>query len=101
MKKTANIIYLILGTIMPILVGGLHTWAHYNDLITDHVKTLLSDTIIITGEPQVIYNAWGLMSFLMGYCFIIIGLLHFTLMRHRGWDRYPSMVGCVIILLSC
>lgn len=87
------------GAVMPILIGALHTWVHFEDLVTDQIKNLLSDTMIVTGQSQVIYNVWGLMSFMMGISFIIIGLLHFTLIRHRGWDRYPSIVGCVIILL--
>lgn len=99
MKKTTNIIYLIFGAVMPILIGCLHTWAHYNDLTTDEVKNLLSDTIIVTGQIQIVYNTWGLMSFLMGFSFIIIGLLHCTLIRHRGWNRYPSIAGCLLILL--
>lgn len=99
MKKTANIIYLIFGAIMPILVGSLHTSVHFQDLTSGTVRAMLDEPIMVMGEQQIAYNTWGLMSFMMGFSFIIIGLLHFALQRSRGWDKYPSLFGCVVIML--
>lgn len=99
MKKTANIIYLVLGTIMPILIGALHTWVHFDTLTTSLFKKMLNHSVVITGETQIAYNTWGLMSFMMGFTFIIMGLLHFAFQKYRGWDKYPSLAGCVIILM--
>lgn len=98
-KKIANILYLLLGTIFPLLIGALHTAVHFKDLTTSELHQRLSGSIEIMGSPQGIWNTWGLMSFMMGVSFIIIGLLHLAIIRKNTWRNYPSIPGVLAIVL--
>ncbi len=102
MKNTARIIYLIIGAVFPILIGALHTYVHFDELITAEVQTKLSDTIPIHGEPELLYNTWGLMSFMMGASFIIIGLLNigtFSRMKKEDYPPFSALFAMVVYLL--
>lgn len=99
MKQPANIIYLLIGIIFPILIGVLHTIVHFQDLTTPEVRAVLSESIIIMSEEQILWNTWGLMSFMMGISFIIIGLLNINLILKNGWHNYPSVLGILIMLI--
>ncbi|NRB47250.1 MAG: hypothetical protein HRU41_06215 [Saprospiraceae bacterium] len=98
-RKITRVIYLLLGVVFPILVGALHTWTHFKDLTIAHVEIQLTATIDIMGTQQSLWNTWGLMSFMMGVSFIIIGLLHLVLFQKQNRHDYPSPSGWYIILL--
>jgi len=98
-KKIANILYLVLGAIFPLLIGALHTAIHFKDLITIEIQQLLSGSIEIMGVPQSIWKTWGLMSFMMGVSFIIIGLLHLAIIHKNSWKNYPSIPGLLATVL--
>lgn len=98
-RKITRIIYLLLGVFFPILVGALHTWTHFKDLISPNVEIKLTATIDIMGTEQSLWNTWGLMSFMMGVSFMIIGLLHLVIAYKQSREAYPSILGwCAIIL---
>lgn len=103
MKKAARIIYIIIGIVMPILTGVLHTFAHFKDLVKPEAKQLLSGELIILDDPTPIYNAWGLMSFMMGASFVVIGFLNFSIIRNMGkTDDLPlSGILAMCIYLLC
>ncbi|MBX2873659.1 MAG: hypothetical protein KTR30_16205 [Saprospiraceae bacterium] len=102
-KKISKIIYLLLGVVFPILVGMLHTFTHFQDLTTAAVQLQLDSTIEIMGAEQSLWNSWGLMSFMMGVSFIIIGLLHLIIIRKQRREAYPSIpgLGAIIVYLIC
>ena len=102
MKKLTRILYFLIGSLFPIFIGALHTVVHFADLTTPQVKILLNKSIPIMGENQVMWNTWGLMSFMMGISFIILGLLNLdTLYKHR--QNYPSTRGIIVMIayLGC
>lgn len=103
MKITARILYLLVGSIFPILIGGLHTSVHFSDLNTVEVQTFLGKTLEIMGEPQTYWNAWGMMSFMMGIAFIVIGLLNFSIFRGLGKEDFPPVLPLLAMMfyLSC
>ncbi|MEM6697819.1 MAG: hypothetical protein AAF806_32645 [Bacteroidota bacterium] len=76
MRIVANSIYLLISIIFPVLIGGLHTLVHFQDLTTKEVESMLSESILIMGEAQMLWKTWSLTSFMMGISFIIIGLLN-------------------------
>ncbi len=98
-KTISRIIYLLLGVVFPILVGTAHTWTHFQDLTTAAIQLQLDSSIEIMGAEQSIWNTWGLMSFMMGISFIIIGLLHLIIIRHQKRQDYPSIPGLLAIIL--
>lgn len=102
-RKIINIIYLLLGSVFPILVGVLHTWTHFQDLTTAKIRLQLSSTIDIMGTEQSVWNTWGLMSFMMGTSFIIIGLLHLVIIQKRSRETLPSVQAwsTIILYLIC
>ena len=60
MKNTAQIIYLCLGTIFPILIGSLHSWVHFKELIRPEIRAELAGPVVIMGKEQALWNSWGL-----------------------------------------
>jgi len=103
MKKTARIIYLIIGAVFPILIGALHTYVHFDELLTPEVQNKLNDTIPIHGAPELLFNTWGLMSFMMGASFIVIGLLNISIFSQMKKEAYPplSALFAMVVYLLC
>lgn len=103
MNQIAKIIFLVVGCILPILIGGLHTAVHFKDLVRPEVEQFLQKEIVIMGETQIMWNSWGLVSFMMGTAFIVIGLLNIsTLKRLSKTDCLPIMTLVAMILYqSC
>lgn len=99
MKKAARIIYFIFGVIMPILIGGLHTFVHFKELITPEVQDLLRHEIPLMGGSELLWNTWGLMSFMMGTSFIVIGLLNLTLFSRLDKGESPP-IGAIISMMA-
>ena len=99
MKKTARVIYLIVGTIMPIFIGSLHTFVHFTDLTTPEVKEHLNSSLIILGNSEMYWNTWGLMSFMMGFAFIIIGLLNTTIFKMMKKEDYPPIFALLVMAI--
>jgi len=100
--KNANRLYALVGIIMPIFVGILHLFAHFKDLIKPATRQLLQKEIIILGEPQTLWSAWGVMSFMMGAAFITIGLLNISLLRNsaKGHPPFTAILAMGVYLLS-
>lgn len=99
MKLIANILYLTIGSIFPILIGALHTWVHFHSLTQPGVRQALSEPIMLMGRQQPPWNTWGVMSFMMGLSFIIIGLLNVVVMQKYTWKSYPPISGILAMLL--
>jgi len=103
MKKGSRIAFLITGIIMPILGGGLHSLAHFNDLTSPETQQLLKGDLLIFGEPSPIWNSWGFMSLMMGTAFIIIGLLNLETYRKLGkedWAPLNSLLAMILYVLA-
>lgn len=101
MDTIANTLFFIFGIVMPILIGSLHTLVHFKEFGTDEVQNKLSGNIPIMGSSTNLYETWGLMSFMMGGSFIIIGLL--SLAIWMLYDTVPptSAIITIILYLGC
>ncbi|MEO1448320.1 MAG: hypothetical protein AAFV07_02265 [Bacteroidota bacterium] len=91
MIQTARILYLIFAIVMPTLVGILHTQAHFQYLTTPEAEASLQVPIILFGATTKAFPVWGLMSFMMGYCFILISALNFLLYRKLPKSTAPEL----------
>ena len=79
---------------MPILVGILHLVVHFTELTLPSIQSKLTLPIEINGQTEQIWNVWGLMSFMMGWAFVIIGLLNGTTyltMARTDWPNYRQL----------
>ena len=99
MLKSARIIFMIIGSIFPILIGALHLFTHFNELVTTNVQTLLSNTIPINGQEQILWHTWGIMSFMMGLAFVIIGLLNINIYKRLKKDDFPPLSTLLIMVI--
>ncbi len=81
MKKTSRILFAIVACIMPIFIGALHTFVHFTDLVKPDVQDYLLKEFVYSGTAQPLWNAWGIMSFMMGMSFIIIGMLNVSVLN--------------------
>ncbi|MEM9846684.1 MAG: hypothetical protein AAF847_02250 [Bacteroidota bacterium] len=99
MNRIANLLYFLFGILFPILIGALHTWVHFTELTKPEVQQALSNPIFLMGKAQPLWNTWGVMSFMMGISFIIIGLLNLAMRQHHSWKAYPFLSAIVAMLL--
>jgi len=100
MNKIARILYLLVGCIFPIFIGGLHTMTHFSQLLTPDIKEYLQKEFVILGQAQSLWNTWGIVSFMMGASFIIIGLLNISIWRKNA--SLPSLaISAMIIYQVC
>lgn len=99
MIKTARILFYIFSIIMPILIGALHTYVHFTELLTPEVFEHLTPKVLINGKQTPLWNAWGLVSFMMGTSFILIGLLNLVAFRKLDKLAPPPIGNSLIIVL--
>lgn len=101
MPKAAKIIFLLVGCIFPIFIGILHTATHFSDLLTPEIQSHLQQEFVILGTPQPLWNTWGIVSFMMGASFVVIGLLNVaTLRRVRAGETLPVLTIIALILFQ-
>jgi len=99
MSKTSRILYLIVGSVFPIFIGALHTFVHFQELVTPEVKEVLQHQISITGKIQPMWASWGIMSVMMGMSFIVIGLLNIHIFNKLSKDEYPPTMGILAMIV--
>ena len=99
MHKTAKILFLIVGCIFPIFIGGLHTATHFSALMTPEINVYLQKEVIILGEQQTLWNTWGVVSFMMGAAFIVIGLLNICILKGTPKNKALPILAILAMLL--
>ena len=99
MKKLAKILFTIVGTVFPILVGLLHTKVHFAELVIPKVQEDLSGRLTIMGDSIMYYNTWSLMSFMMGLSFIVIGLLNISIISKLDKNEYPPIFAIIAMMI--
>ena len=95
--KASRIIYQFVA-IMFILIGLLHTKVHFAELVTPELQEALSFDISLMGNKAGVYKMWQGFSFMMGVCFIIIGLLNLVFIQAIGKEKSPP-VGAIIVMM--
>lgn len=101
MNKFAIGFFTFIGIIMPIFVGLLHMYVHFNELILPEVQNYLQKPILIMKENTPIWDAWGVMSVMMGMSFIVIGILNINTLREAIKKRRFSLITLFAMLLYC
>jgi len=103
MSKIARIIFLIVGAVMPIFVGLVHSYVHLTELITPEIEDFLQKKFEYSGKTQPLWDAWGVISFMMGISFIVIGLLNISTFRKLSKTEYPPILSilAMIFYLCC
>lgn len=99
MNKTARILFLIVGCIAPIFIGGLHTATHFSELITPEISEYLQKQFVILDKEQPLWNTWGIVSFMMGVSFIIIGLLNISTLQKTPKSSSIPVLAIVTMIL--
>jgi len=99
MSKTARTLYFIVGIVMPILIGGLHTATHFSQLLTPEIFDQLQKEIVLNGEVYTMWNTWGLMSFMMGISFIVIGIINLSIWLKLSTTDFPPILALLAMML--
>ncbi len=98
MRKLSRTLYLLVGVIMPIFIGALHTYVHFKDLLIPEIEQhLKSKEFVISWETQDLWASWGIISFMMGISFIIIGLLNLYIFSRLTKMEYPPIAPLLIL----
>lgn len=96
--KLSRILFIIFGIVAPIAIGLLHLSVHFRDLVTPEINQYLQKEFFITDKIQPLWNAWGLMSFMMGAAFIVIGLLNLVSFSRLAKDEKPP-AGLILVMI--
>lgn len=64
--KISRLLYLLAGVILPILIGAIHTYAHFSDLMTPEINEYLQKEFPVAGNDQSLWNVLGVVSIMMG-----------------------------------
>lgn len=99
MIRTVRIIFLAAGCIFPICIGILHTITHFSQLVTPEIYQFLQKEVIILGKSQALWNTWGIISFMMGASFIIIGLLNISTFKKLSKTEFPPVITLIAMIL--
>ncbi|MEL6673043.1 MAG: hypothetical protein AAFR61_12655 [Bacteroidota bacterium] len=91
--------FLIFGVIMPILVGLLHLLTHFTQLNTAEVSAVLRASLQINGQTQSYWATWSVMSLMMGWAFVVIGLLNWPAYQHSSQQLTRLQRPIIIMLL--
>lgn len=103
MNKTTTILFALAGIIFPIFIGGLHTVVHFQDLVNPDIQHYLQKPIEIMGDSTPIWNAWGMMSVMMGLSFIVIGILNINSLQNsvnNGSFPIVTLIGMIVYNLA-
>jgi len=95
--KLSRILYQFVAG-MFILIGLLHLQVHYAELVSPELQKALGFDISLMGNNADVYKMWQGFSFMMGVCFIIIGLLNLVFIRGIGKENFPP-VGAIIVMM--
>jgi len=100
MKKVARGIYWYNG-IAFLFVGALHTFTHYQQLLTPSLKTMMDHGLKVNGESSNVWELWQGMSLMMGLSFIIIGLFNLSTILNIARENYPPINTTLTMILMC
>lgn len=98
-RKTTGILFLMVGCIFPIFIGILHTITHFGQLVTPEINQFLQREFVILGKSQALWNTWGIVSFMMGTSFIIIGLLNISTLKKLSKTDFPPIISLIAMIL--
>jgi len=99
MKKIARVIFILVACIMPIFIGLLHTATHFNELMTPEIQGHLQKEVDILGEKQPLLHTWGIVSFMMGASFVVIGVLNISMLKLLPKTAFLPTFSILIMLL--
>lgn len=103
MNKTTKTLFALAGIIFPNFIGALHTFVHFQDLVNPDIHSYLQQPIDIMGDSTPIWNAWGMMSVMMGISFIVIGILNIETLKnsvHNGSFPFVTLFGMIVYNLA-
>jgi len=76
--QLSRYIFIVFGIVAPIMIGALHISVHFSELLTPEIKAILDVNARPGDDSASLWNTWGIMSFMMGAAFIVIGLLNLS-----------------------
>ena len=98
-KKVSKIVFLLIGCVFPIFIGSLHTVTHFNDLVTPEIQVYLQKEFLILNKPQPLWYTWGIVSFMMGISFIVLGLTNGSTIKNLSKEKRLPLIPVIAILL--
>lgn len=87
MMKASKLLFLLVGCIMPIFIGTVHTYVHFKDLMSPEIEQYLQKQFLIAGQEQSLWPTLGVVSFMMGISFIVIGLLNSSVLKSTDTNK--------------
>ncbi len=86
--------------VTTILIGMLHTYAHFKELVTPEVNSLLDKALVVMGADSNIWSLWQGMSLMMGMQMVAMGLISVLIIWNLKPGVFPpTNISLVIILM--
>lgn len=89
----------VLNGITSIFIGLTHTYAHYSELVSNEINTLLDKEIVVMGTDSNIWLLWQGMSLMMGILLIIVGAISLAVIWNLKKGEFPPVNISIIIIL--
>jgi len=89
----------LLNGITSVFIGLTHTYAHYAELISSEIQSLLDKDLVVMGTPSNIWNLWQGMSLMMGVLLIIVGLMSILIIVNLDKGLSPPINISIVIIL--
>ena len=93
-----RIVFLITACRIPVIIGAMHLYVHFIEMVSDRLKPYLTTEVTIAAQKQALWNTWGMTSFMMGICFIILGLLNTLVLSGISKNSSPSFFFLILAL---
>lgn len=97
-KKIFSTVFLLLAGRIPIIIGLLHLFVHFNSLLDPTIETYLQGGNINKGISVPLWETWGVVSFMMGLCSIVIGFLNSSIYPKLKKMEFPPTVPVITML---
>lgn len=103
MLKLVRMVFVFFAVLVPMMIGLLHSYVHFDELTIEAVKDMMSFEVSVLNKPSVAWNSWGLMSFMMGGSFVVIGLLNLSAFLRLKVNAFPPISNMLVMCfyLAC
>lgn len=94
----ARISFLVIACRIPLIIGAMHLYVHFSDVMTPEVKTYLDKEILILNNFKNLWDTLGVVSFMMGISYMAVGLLNSYLYMKLPKAHFPPLTPILVMI---
>jgi len=90
--KFSRISFLVLGCRVPIIIGLMHLYVHFKSLLHPQIEAYLKNSNGMAQISEPLWETWGVVSFMMGWCSLVIGVLNSSIFMGCAKNQFPLVL---------